>query len=389
MKIAYCIPSLYIPGGMERVLTIKANYFADIYGYEVFIILTDGKNKTPYYQLSPNIHLINLDINYDELNGQTFYKRLPKYLLKQQVFKRKLRKCLMTLKPDISISMLRREINFINSIQDGSKKIGEIHVNKSNFRDFNEEKASPVKKLLARIWMKQLIGELKKLDKFVTLSHEDKDKWTEIDHVIAIHNPLSFFPEKVSDCSNSQVIAVGRLIPQKGFDMLIDAWKIVSDRHPEWTLRIYGECEQKEYLAQINRLNLENTCKLEGAVYDIVNKYLESSIFVLSSRFEGFGMVITEAMACGLPAVSFACPCGPKDIINEGKDGFLVEPENIEKLADRIIYLIENDDIRKKMGMEARANTERFRMEKIASEWKTMFESLLLTQQETGQNPIQ
>jgi len=381
MKIAYCIPSLYIPGGMERVLTIKANYFADIFGYEVFIILTDGKDKTPYYQLSPKIHLINLDINYDDLNGQTFYKRLPGYLLKQQIFKRRLRKCLMDVKPDITVSMLRREINFINTIQDGSKKIGEIHVNKSNFRDFNEEKASPVKKLLAKLWMKQLVGELKKLDKFVTLSHEDKEKWTELNNSIAIHNPLSFYPDKTSGCSNNQVIAVGRLIPQKGFDMLIDAWKIVSDRHPEWILRIYGECEQKEYLAQINRLGIEKTCKLEGAVSDIVDKYLESSIFVLSSRFEGFGMVITEAMACGLPAVSFACPCGPKDIINDGKDGFLVEPGNIETLAEKIIYLIANEDIRKKMGLEARANSERFKMESIASQWKTLFESLLLPQQ--------
>ena len=384
IKIAYCLPSLYIPGGMERVLTIKANYFADALGYDVYIILTDGKDKAPYYPLSPKIHTINLDINYDHLNGLTLYKRFPRYLVKQRIFKNRLKKCLMEIKPDITVSMLRREINFINSIHDGSRKIGEIHVNKSNFRDFNEEKASVVKKLLAKFWMKQLISALKQLDKFVTLSQEDKEKWTEIDNAIAIHNPLSFFPEKISDCSSHEVIAVGRLIPQKGFDMLIDAWKIVSDKHPEWTLRIYGECDQTEYLKQIDRLGIEKTCKLEGAVTDIVSKYQESSIFVLSSRFEGFGMVITEAMACGLPAVSFACPCGPRDIIHEGKDGFLVEPGNIKELAEKIIYLIEHEDIRKSMGLEARSNSERFRMEKIAGQWNTLFESILALNKQTS-----
>lgn len=379
IKIAYCLPSLYISGGMERVLTLKANYFADVLNYEVYIILTDGKDKKPYFELSPKIHIVHLDVNYDELNGKTLFHRLPKYLIKQKVYKNRLKKCLMSIKPDITVSMLRREINFINSIHDGSKKIGEIHVNKSNFRDFNEEKnTNLLKKLLAKLWMYQLIRELKKLDKFVTLSHEDREKWTEINNTTVIHNPLSFFPDRTSDCTSHQVIGVGRYILQKGFDMLIDAWKIVSEKHPDWILKIYGDGDQKDYLDQIERLGLKKTCILNSAVPTISDKYIESSIFVLSSRFEGFGMVITEAMACGLPAISFACPCGPKDIINHGKDGFLVQPGNIQELANRIIYTIENQEERVKMGIEARKNSERFRIEKIADQWKALFESLLV-----------
>jgi len=379
IKIAYCLPSLYISGGMERVLTLKANYFADVLNYEVYIILTDGKDKKPYFELSPKIHIVHLDVNYDELNGKTLFHRLPKYLIKQKVYKNRLKKCLMSIKPDITVSMLRREINFINSIHDGSKKIGEIHVNKSNFRDFNEEKnTNLLKKLLAKLWMYQLIRELKKLDKFVTLSHEDREKWTEINNTTVIHNPLSFFPDRTSDCTSHQVIGVGRYILQKGFDMLIDAWKIVSEKHPDWILKIYGDGDQKDYLDQIERLGLKKTCILNSAVPTISDKYIESSIFVLSSRFEGFGMVITEAMACGLPAISFACPCGPKDIINHGKDGFLVQPGNIQELANRIIYTIENQEERVKMGIEARKNSERFRIEKIANQWKALFESLLV-----------
>ncbi|KAA3915844.1 glycosyltransferase family 4 protein, partial [Bacteroides ovatus] len=120
MKIAYCIPALYYPSGMERVLTLKANYFAEVFGYEIHIILTDGKGKKPYYELHPSITLHQLDIDYDELNEMSFYKKLPKYIAKQGRFKKKLNECLHQIRPDITISLLRRDINFINRMTDGS-----------------------------------------------------------------------------------------------------------------------------------------------------------------------------------------------------------------------------------------------------------------------------
>jgi hypothetical protein len=144
IKIAYCLPSLYISGGMERVLSIKANYFADILGYEIYIILTDSKDKQPYYPLSSKIHVINLNINFNELWNKPFLQKVLLYFSKQRIYKKELKKCLFEIKPDITISMLLREINFINSIQDGSIKIGEIHVNRSNFRDFKEEKKTKI-----------------------------------------------------------------------------------------------------------------------------------------------------------------------------------------------------------------------------------------------------
>ncbi|MDD3052058.1 MAG: glycosyltransferase family 4 protein [Candidatus Cloacimonetes bacterium] len=378
MKIAYCIPSLYIPGGMERVLSIKANYFADILGYEVFIILTDEKEKKPYYELSSKINIINLDINFNQLWGQSLYKKAVLYFEKQNIYKKRLTECLNQIKPDFTVSMLRREINFINSIHDGSIKIGEMHVSKANFRDLKEESsASPIKKIIAFFWMKQLTKELRKLAKFIVLSHEDEEKWTELNNICVIHDPLSFFPDKVSDCINKQVIAVGRYVYQKGFDTLIKSWSLVNKKHPEWTLRIYGEGSMKTELEELIRsLNLSNCCILEPTVPNISEKYIASSIFVLSSRFEGFGMVITEAMACGVPAVSFACPCGPKDIISDGVDGLLVECENSVELAEKICYMIENEEKRKEMGRQARINVEKFKMENIANQWKELFESL-------------
>ena len=377
LKLVYCIPSLHIPGGMERVLTIKANYFAEVYGYDISIILTDGEGQKTFYELSPKIHIIHLNLNFNQMWDQPFYKKLWIYLKKQRLYKKRLTRCLTEIQPDITISMLRREINFITSIHDGSIKIGEIHVNKDNFRDFAEEGMSGfIKKGLAKIWMWQLKQKLKKLSRFVVLTEEDRVKWSGLDNTAVIHNPLPFYPDQTSDCSKKEVIAVGRYCYQKGFDLLIEAWRIVAEKYPEWNLRIYGGGEQDEYLQLKERYGL-TSLYIERQTQEIVNKYCESSIFVLSSRFEGFGMVIAEAMACGLPVVSFACPCGPRDIIHEGKDGFLIKNRNITQMAEKIMYLIEQDDIRKKMGYHARADIERFKIENIAGQWKSLFEKII------------
>ena len=152
-------------------------------------------------------------------------------------------------------------------------------------------------------------------------------------------------------------------MPQKGFDMLIKAWKFVNHTHPNWALHIYGDGMREELQQLINKNGISNSCFLEHNVFNIEEKYCESSIFVLSSRFEGFGMVLIEAMSCGLAPVSFACPCGPKDIITDGKNGILVEKENITELADKICYLIDNPDIRREMGANARNSIDKFKIE--------------------------
>lgn len=377
IKIAYCIPSLYYPSGMERVLTLKANYFAEHFGYEIHIILTDGKNKKPYYELHPSITLHQLNINYDEMYGRTLPKRILGYWKKQRLFKKRLNECLCNIRPDITISLLRRDINFINKVKDGSIKIGEIHFNKSDYRAFNDNHLPMfLQRIVKEHWRRQLIRQLRQLKRFIVLSHEDAAQWTELNNVSVIYNPLPFYPGVSFDNSQKQVIAVGRYVPQKGFDRLIPAWKIVSEQHPDWTLRIYGDGMREKLQQQIDSLGISSNCVLEHSVPNIVDKYCESSIFVLSSRFEGFGMVIIEAMACGVPPVSFTCPCGPRDIITDSKDGLLVENGDIEGLAGKICYLIENEKVRKEMGKQARINVERFKIEHVAQEWRELFETL-------------
>ena len=378
MKIAYNLPSLYIPGGMERVLVMKADYLVRN-GCEVHIILTDGADKPSYYPLNPAVVVHQLDINFDEDNGSSFLKRVWMYRRKMRIIKRRLDECLCGIRPDITVSMLRRDINLLNAMKDGSLKIGEMHICRAYFRNFHAPfLPAPVYGFIRKRWIDAALRELRQFSKFVLLSEEDAAAWKELDNTVVIPNPVSFFPESVSDCSFKQVIAVGRYTGQKGFDKLIAAWQKVAVLHPDWVLKIYGDGFLRESLQrQIERLGVADSCMLERPTADIAGKYQESSIFVLSSVYEGFGLVIVEAMSCGLPVVSFACPCGPRDIITDGKDGFLVAAGDVDGLAAKMDELISDDELRRKMGHAARLKSENYQMERIGPMWLDLFNELL------------
>ena len=374
-RIVYCTPALYFAGGMERVLTMKANYFAEHFGYDVTIILTDGKEKPIFYPLSDKVKVINLDIGFEELWTCSFLKKIFFYLKKQHLYKKLLNRELMRIRPDITVSMLRREINFINDIQDGSKKIGEIHINRANFRNFEGNNA--LKNLFSKFWMNSLLSKLQRLDRFVVLTEKDKEAWVELKNVCVIPNPLSFTSTRRSTLSEKRIIAVGRYCHEKGYDLLLKAWVIVQNRTTDWRLEIFGEGDRTQYEEMVDTLNLDrHRCILNGRSSKIQDEFLNSSLSVCSSKFEGFGLVITEAMACGLPVVSFDCPWGPRAIISDGEDGMLVENGNVDKLAEAIVLMIQDPEQRKAMADKAIENVQRFRIDQIAGQWKSLFESL-------------
>ena len=375
LKIVYVTPALYMAGGVERVLTLKANYFAEHFGYDITIILTEGKGKPFFYPLSPKINVINLDIHFEELWTCSFLKKIWVYLKKQRLFKKALTAELMRIRPDITVSLLRREINFINDIKDGSRKIGELHVNRANYRNFNTQNVGVVKRLFAKYWSHSLVAHLRCLDKLVVLTEKDREAWVELNNVVAIPDPLSLYPKEISPLTEKRVIAVARYSHEKGIDLLLKAWSIVEKRVRDWRLEVYGDGNRTPYNQLIEELRIDNSrCVLHGRTDNVEAEYVNSSIFVLSSRFEGFGMVLTEAMACGLPVVSFDCPWGPRSIIANGDDGLLVENGNVEALADSLTRLIDDADLRQRVAARGVKNVQRFRVDYIAECWKELFE---------------
>ena len=195
-KIVFCTPALYSTGGVERVVSYKASYFAEQLGYEVSIIVTEGRGRDCYFPLSDKVKVINFELGFEELWKASFFKKVYLYLTKQWQYKRMLKAELMRIRPDITISMLRREINFLTDIQDGSKKIGELHVNRANYRNFEANNSNGLKRLFARFWMKGLVGKLKRLDQLVVLTDKSKASWPELSNVMVIPDPITILREK-------------------------------------------------------------------------------------------------------------------------------------------------------------------------------------------------
>lgn len=376
MKLVYCTPALYMAGGVERVLTMKANYLAEQCGYDITIILTEGKGKPLFYPLSDKIKIINLDVNFEVLWNCSFAKKIFVYLNKQRIYKKLLTEALMEIHPDVTVSLLRREIDFITGIKDGSKKVGELHVNRANYRNFEQGDSNFIKKLFSKFWMESLVRSLKKLDRFVVLTEEDKAAWQELNNVQVIPNPLSFVPKRTSDLSKKRIVAVGRYTYQKGFDLLLNSWSQIEKQHPDWSLAIYGDGERDSYIKQAEDLGIDmSRCHLNPPTQNIQDEYLNSSAFVFSSRYEGFGIVLIEAMACGLPVISFDCPCGPKDIITEGS-GVLVPAGNVEALAQAMDKMISDENARKTFAENGLKRVKDYELSAIGNRWRELFEIL-------------
>lgn len=380
IRLAYCIPSLDHSGGMERVLTAKANYLADKMNYDVNIIITDDKGTKPYFPLSDKINVIQLDVNIDNLWQYPIWKRLYLYQKKMKEYKRKLEICLNTLRPDITVSLLRREINFLCDIKDGSAKIGEIHFGRYKYREANFGFLPNIaNKWITNRWMAQLDKKVKQLDKFVVLTHEDATYWKGLTNLMVIPNPITIKNDQYSDCTTKRAIAVGRYTYQKGFDMLLSAWKDVYKKHPDWQLYIYGGGNKEAYIEQVKKMGLESGVHCEGPVTNVTEKYLESSIFILSSRFEGLPLVLMEAMSVGLAPVAFACPCGPKDIINDGENGLLCKNSDTTELASKICELIEDENLRKAIGQNAANSIKKYSLDSIMNVWDALFQEIYKT----------
>ena len=376
-KIFYILGGLYAPNGMSAIISQKVNYLSEYTDNEIFVVLTEHPERPWFYQLSDKVHVKYIEINFDDLDTMPLYKKIIYYWFKQRKYRKLLSQYMIELHPDITVSITRREINFINEIHDGSKKIAEIHFTRTFYRQFKKKYLPQfVNQWISRCWMNSLIKNLKKLDKFIVLTEEDSHNWPELNNVMVIPNFISNIPKKKSEVRNKRVISAGRYDYIKGFDLLIDAWAIVTKKHPDWRLDIYGPGNNEAYQEMADHKEISNTFRCNSSVKNIFDLYADSSIYVLSSRSEGFGLVLFEALGTGLPVVSFACPCGPRDIIENGVNGFLVENGNIQEMAEKICYLIENESERQLMGKNAVSSVYRFQKEIVMQKWIDLFESL-------------
>ena len=372
MKILYVYQTLARYGGVERVLADKMNYLANHYGYDIYILTRDqGTHQIPF-PLEKRVHYDDLGIR---LHTQYAYKglrRLWEKIRLQCLYEYRVCKKIKEIKPDIIIGTDVMPARSLLRHKGKAKLVIESH---SMYRmTYAEPTRNPIKLFLNYMAFRAY----RKADVLVSLTKGDAEDWQGRNHnrnVRVIPNVVNLNATGLlSDLSQKNVIFVGRFAKLKGIPYLMEIWKRVQARHPDWILNIYGDGEEKEQYADIiASLNIV----VHQPTRNIHEEYCKNSIFVLTSISESFSLVIPEAMSCGLPVVSFDCPYGPRDIITEGRDGFLVPQYDVDAFADRVCYLIEHNDIRLQMGKAALTSSQRYAAEIVMPQWKELFESIL------------
>ena len=377
MKILYVINKMTNLAGIERILTCKMNYLSEKSEYAVHLLTYEQPNQALSFQINERITYCPINTPIPQRKGLTLFGWIKAYISSRKVFKRKFYYNLKNIQPDIVIctgyAYPVLDIIIDVSRQINAKTIMESHV-KGDTVSMKKYIFNHTLAFLFSFWDYYILKKIKKADCVVTLTQEDKEFWKMYaKRIEVIPNVLTITPKKVIDYRTKRVIAAGRYVHQKGFDLLLEAWHRIDKSLSDWHLYIFGNENRKPYQRIVDKYDMNHHVHLMPATPKIVEEFSKSSIFVLSSRFEGFGLVLAEAMSCGLPCVSFDCPYGPRDIITDEEDGLLVENGNIEALAKAIERLMEDEGLRRSMGEKAINNVSRFNQETIMKQWNQLF----------------
>ena len=386
MKLLLTTHSLANPGGMERVLVNKITWLKKHTDWEILVVTTDQMGRDLFYPVPEGIRLVDLGINYSEDNGKGFAATVLGDLRRRRLHRKRLEELLMKERPDIVDCQYPGECGFVPALKDGSRKVMELHQSKLFHYQYNRSGLMGLADRY-RAWADERL--VRKFDRFVVLTEEDAAMWGDIPGMRVIPNAaknlgapvIRTYESGTADSieDRKRVIAVGRLDYQKGFDRLIDAWGIVQKdgRFADWRLDIFGQGEWREMLERkIENLGIEKSAGLNVPVKNIAAEYGRSSMLVMSSHYEGFPMVMVEAMSLGLPVVTFDYKCGPKDIIDHGKNGLMVKEGDIQGLADAMMSLMASPGTLGQMSVEARKVTEKYSEDKVMGMWVRLYEGL-------------
>lgn len=378
MKIVYLHHANVSRAGIERMLAIRANLLAEQMGWEI-IMLTYEQNGEPFpYLLSPKVKCVDLGIHlYDA------YKcAYPMRWFKKQAFCRKLTEALRLFlgaeHPDIVVCTDKdaNELNALSKAHTTERIMIEAHTGMVDHEMQVRCVDAFLKKQIARIDLNRLKTAVSRFDYLVALTPDDALCWKPYVRTVTIPNYLSCYPKEEADLGveKRRIIMVGRINLQKGQDLLLQAWQQVVLKHPDWHLDLFGDGMSP----QMGTLQSPvcDSFTLHPSTPAIFDEYLRSDFLVCSSRWESFGLILIEAMSCGIPVVSFDCDNGPRNIIADGEDGLLVRNGDVNDLADKICWMIEHRERRQQMGMAARQNVKRFHQDAIFAQYVEFLEHL-------------
>ena len=382
MRILYCIPHLYNSGGMERVLTQKVNWLAAHTDYTITIVTTE---PTPtgmsdiYFPLDKRVKVVALNVDFNADYHKCLFPKWLGHTRRMRLYRQKLTDYILREKIDLCISLCGKEIAFLNQLP--CRTIAESHFAKEQRTQLLMANHSGwFWALLGRVRTWQLVQAVKPLERLVVLTDADKAAWEKAGctNVTVIPNPCILDNCQLSTIHSQfpkTVLAVGRLHEQKGFDLLLQAWKPIEKTYSDWSLRIVGEGPKRAELeAQIESQGLKRVV-LAGATNNVLDEYEAASIFVLSSRYEGLPLALIEAMWSGLPCIAFDCPQGPAELLAENR-GWLVPDGDIAELTAQIAYALSHPEEALKCAQKAQIFAQTTYSEAaIMPQWVQLIES--------------
>ncbi len=376
MKVVYVIDSLASKGGAERIISEKMSYLADNFGYDVTVVTCYQPASLPnVYPISGNVKQINLCIPYYSQYRVGYPKRL---FIKWSYYcrlGRQLKEIVAKVDPDILVGVSYFKADMLCKIKCRAAKVIEAHEARLFSLELDGNDSSSFLRTWVRINGKRYFRNVEKYaDVVVTLTQGDARLWESARRVEIIPNFSAMPVSRLSLCTEKRVIAAGRLEWQKGYDLLFEAWKQVERKHPDWKLDIFGVGRLEKTLKEQLASSGMKTVTIIPFTPNISEEYAKSSICVLSSRFEGFSLVLLEAMRHGVPGVSFDCPFGPSEVLEDGKCGFIVPVEDVTALANNLCVLIEDEALRKQFSAAALERAKIFDVDKIMLRWKKLFE---------------
>lgn len=371
MRILYIFRSLAVWGGIERILVEKMNYLSSVYGYDVYMITSDQGNHPIPYHLEGKVHFDDLNVRFHQQYQYNIFKR--KWLAKKlkRIYEQRLGERIQYIRPDIIVCTTADYIDSLIKLKGTIPMVVESH--SICLRTIEDGRY-----WLQRKWNKHLyLTPLSKVDVIVALTEGDANEWRKIHpHVVVIPNIVHLNKGTASTLKNKRVIWVGRFDYQKRPLEMVKIWEKIQPQFPDWQLDIYGEGEQRNELENDVRSSGMNIVVHQPTEH-IFDCYRESSILVSTSLFEPFGLVIPEAMICGLPVVSFDCPYGPASIISDGENGFLIPCGDKTAFADKLSLLMSSRDLRINMGKAGIMASKRYEVTQIMPLWIKLFERLL------------
>lgn len=344
MKIVFYISSMAPAGGIERVLSKHINFLS---AENEIILITDDKIKS-FYPLPENIIHVGLDIDTKLSLEDSKIERILKIVGTFYANIKKLRQQIKVVTPDVVYTA--HPLNLLKIVFSFRKLEKIIVTEHASINSYNS-----VYKKIATVFYKKvkILAVPTKLDSDIYNSLGIPN--------VYLPNPLSFYPSESAALENKVALNIGRFTDDKQHLLLLELWSKSEAMANGWKLKIIGEGENYDsIISKIKELKLEENVIIQSPTKEIIEEYLNSSLFLLTSRAEGFGLVLAEAMACGVPCISFNCPSGPRDIINDRKDGFLIEVGDLEDYVQKINLLTGDINLRKNLGKNAKMSISQF-----------------------------